>query len=176
MFETIDFKKSIDTLKVKWDDNNFVNRYLILIFPIGLIAIAIAFIYREIAILPITGLSLTIGLFIFWIYNIRINDKLTKVHFNGSSTELRKLIETEIKHNNWQICRNNFQFITLHTTGKWIVGSKAVILFDKHTILINTQNLDGFRGYFPFSFGRNKKLTKQLIKIVEQYNNQANLT
>ncbi|GAA3967363.1 hypothetical protein [Mucilaginibacter dorajii] len=175
MFEKIDFKRSIASLKIKWEDNGFLNRYSgLIMFPLISIVVAIAFVLTSINIISILSFLGAVVFLIIWIYYTRSNDKLIIVNFQGSTTDLRKLIEFELKQTGWQVFRSNAQFITAHKAGSWLVGSKMAVLFHKDSIFINAQNQDGFRGYFPFSFGRNKKLTNQLVILINSI--QPNLT
>lgn len=167
MFEKIDFKRSVASLKIKFEGNIFFDRYFILLYPIILMAVAIIFLKADINLFSILSLLLTIGVLLLWIYNIHINDKFTKVPFSGSFVELRKLIETELKKDGWFIYRSNSQLINAGKSGKWFVGCVITILFHNKSILINARNMDGAKGYFPFSFGRNKRLTDKLILFIK---------
>jgi hypothetical protein len=175
MFEVIDFESSINSLKIKWIDNNLLSRYALSLLPFIWIIVSIFLIVttgslQSVLSLPtgfLISLPITFVLFIFSLYFIHQNDKLIKVPFIEHPFELRKLIEKEIIQSGWKVRRSNPKFLTAHKTGKWLAGSKMAILFHNKSVFINVQNLDGFRGYFPFSFGRNKRATDKLILFIK---------
>ncbi|QKJ28982.1 hypothetical protein HQ865_04175 [Mucilaginibacter mali] len=169
MVDDIDFNKSVKSIKIKWKDSDFIGHYAL---PIPLIGAVIVLIldakYYQSHNYQI-GMAVTIGLLYLIIDVIYQNDKLIKVPFYGNVTELRKSLKEKIEQDGWILYRNNAHYITADKQGKWLAGSKMAILFDKGVVFINVQNLEGFRGYFPFSFGRNKRIREEFIKSIGSY-------
>jgi hypothetical protein len=168
MLETVDYKKSIKTLKINWVKTDYWGKYFFLFFWIAAIIISIVVFWDEpmVKILLPTTLFLSISSFVA----IWSNDKLVEVSLNRPASDLKKLIKKEMEQTDWCVYRCNDQYLIADRYNKWLIGSKATILFYKDSAFINVQNIYGFRGYFPFSFGRNKRIAKTLIDIIQTSN------
>ena len=185
MFNKIDFKRSIASKKIVWEGNGFSSKYFMLLMPAGWITIALIVIVKNgqlstlldlpkpfLISLPI-ACSIALVSFCF----IRKNDKFEEINININQDQLRKIIEPELIKLGWKVQRSSSKFMTI-TRRKWYATeSRSAILFNGKSAFINVQNATGNGGYFPFSFGRNKKLTDQLIKLINYIQlNQPNLT
>lgn len=167
MLEIVDYKKSLKTLKIHWVKSDYWGKYFFLFFWIaGIIVSVTVFDGLMRPILFSTTLFLSISSFIA----IRSNDRFTEISLNRPVADLKKFIKKEIEQTDWCVYRCNDQYLIADIHNKWLIGSKATILFQKDSVFINVQNIYGFRGYFPFSFGRNKRIVKTLIDIIRTTN------
>ena len=168
MTDAIDFKKSIKNSKIKLSRNDFLVKYM-LVFMLIILCIP-AFIglsFRYDMFFLILSI-LILSLLVLTPIAILINDKLVETRINRSSSEIRILITKEIEKLGWRIHRSNNDYLIADKPGKWLAGKQIAILFYKKSMFINVQNLPGNGGYFPFSFGRNKKIRKVLIRLIDQ--------
>ncbi|PWK77828.1 hypothetical protein LX99_02713 [Mucilaginibacter oryzae] len=94
------------------------------------------------------------------------NNKLIKVNLEQPVTELRATLKKELEQAGWRVNRSNAIFLTAHKERRWTIGSKIAILFKNDEAHINVQNMYG-SGYFPFSFGRNKRITDAISKLIK---------
>jgi len=174
MFDKIDFKRSIAGKKIIWEDNGFSSKYFMLLMPAGWITIALIMIIKNgqlstlwtlpkpfLISLPVAS---SIAFISFW--HIQKNDRFEEININIPRGQFRKIIGPELIRLGWKVSRSNSEFMTI-TKRKWYTaGSRAAILFKDKSVFINVQNAIGNGAYFPFSFGRNKKLTDELIGLI----------
>ena len=166
MLELIDYQRSINSLRIKWSKTDYWGKYFFLVFWIIGVVISIVVFKDDGLIFEIllpTSLLLAISSFIA----IQSNDKFEEALLNRPASDLKMSIKKEMMQSGWAVYRCNDKYLIADKHSKWITGSKATILFHKNKALINVQNLYGFRGYFPFSFGRNKKIREMLIELIE---------
>ncbi|MES2279150.1 MAG: hypothetical protein V4592_24170 [Bacteroidota bacterium] len=117
---------------------------------------------------PVIGFVTFFMLLILSLVATHHNDKLIPIALNKKALNYRALIEDELKEAGWRIDRANQQYLLADKNGKWVVGSTICILFDKHNVLVNVQNSQGYQGYAPFSFGRNKRIMNWLIQTIKE--------
>jgi hypothetical protein len=185
MFDNIDFKKSIASHKIKWLDNGFSSKYFMLLLPVGWITITLIIVIKNgqlsaLSTLPkpfLISLPLACLIALVNLCYIRKNDKFEEINISIPNDRLRELIKPELIKLGWKIRRSNSKFITI-TTRKWYTTeSRAAILFNGKSAYVNVQNSIGNGAYFPFSFGKNKKLTNQLNILINSIQlNQPDLT
>jgi len=78
--------------------------------------------------------------------------------------DARTAIEMYMDNVNFKLIRSNKEYLIAEKINKWTFGSRIVVIFEKNTVYLNVQNQRGYRGYSPFSFGRNKKIKVCLIE------------
>jgi len=162
----LNYKKSINNLRVEWNNETFLNKYALVILLLLLTSCSL-FIYREGLSFVLTAI-LMFFLSVLSVVAIAINDKLTEVQLcHLIQKTLRSTLQAKIEISDWRISRSNNEYLIAEKNGKWLVGSKLTILFHKKSIFINVKNIDGFRGYFPFSFGRNKRIKQAFIQVIQ---------
>lgn len=168
--EPLNYNRSINCLKIKWSELKCINWIGLYLLIVGneLVFIALFMRYNNIAFIALFSIVGYILFLTIWLmFN---NDKLIKVPVFALSPDVRKKLQTEIEKLDWRVERSNQRYLLAEKNGKWLVGSKATFIFDKNNVLINVQNSAGFRGYSPYSFGRNKRITKQMIRLIELVN------
>ncbi len=185
MRDNIDLKKSIANHKIKWLDNGFSSKYFTLLVPAGWIILVLIVIIKNGQLSTLLSLpkpflmSLPLACLIALISFCYIlkNDKFEEINITISKDQLSEVIKPELIRLGWKVRRSHSKFITI-TTRKWYASeSRAAILFNEKSAYVNVQNSIGNGAYFPFSFGKNRKLTNQLIILINSIQlNQPNLT
>lgn len=106
-------------------------------------------------------------LLLYTVYAIRKNARLIEVSVANPPLRLIKILEGEIANSGWRLLRSNKQYLTALKPGEWKLGGRVAVLCHKNSIFINVQNDEGYRGYFPFSFGKNKRVADKFIGIIK---------
>lgn len=168
MDKKIDLQKSLAQSKLRFTNSNSLIKYTLpfTLFIIGtLFLIGLYYAYN----LPFLIVFISIMIIcILSIATIFKNEKLFEITVSKPAFEFKKDIETKIDGLGWKIVWANNEYITANEYGKIVAGSQISILFYKKSIFVNVQNLNGFRGYFPFSFGTNKKIRKMIVMMIGQ--------
>jgi len=156
------FKPSIDDYKIPWNSTDFLSKYLFLLSTIFFVATS--FIFQDLLFEIFFLVSFCILIFSLAAYYK--NDKFIQVLSANAGSESKKLIEQNLTASGWHIYRSNRQYLIAYKSSWWLAGSRITALLHKESVYINVKNLNGFRGYIPFSFGRNKRIANEVIGII----------
>jgi hypothetical protein len=177
--KNINFKKSIEHSKIVWEEPDMFFRHFSLVFIITTTCFIICLLFndnynqnRSFNIISkniqfaalLTASSLFAGFTLF--SSITKTQRLIPIKSIVSFEQIRETLKEKLETCGWRIERSNGEYMIATKGGKWFVGTQATILFHKNVIYLNIQNQEGARGYFPFSFGRNKGLLNELIRAL----------
>lgn len=158
-------------MKVKWNGGWLLDHYIFFAVPFlfWLLAFFLAVKDDHLGDDQIL-LSIALGITVFNLWVINHNDKLIKISLKGDLSGLRENLKFKLKEEGWNSSTNNSQYISAFKKGIiQPLGVRMVILFHQDTVYINVQNAEGYKGYFPFSFGRNGRIRSKWAQIIANY-------
>jgi hypothetical protein len=172
--EDLNYKESLKALRLKWNDPNIPIKYGLFFILLLLSLLSFSFLkdkYYEHGnsfenyYWGIISALLIIFIIIFSIKALEVNERLIGYPIIAEPREVRKMIEGYLKKEKYTIYRSNDNYL-LAKNRKAFARSSIVVIFNKKIIYINVQNQYGFRGYLPFSFGRNKRIVSKIISNI----------